>query len=163
MVAFHPTSYHLPRGLPLFIFQICSFRDIIRFIKPIGVCRVRVLDETCRSRQNSYFSSSSAFIFCIPSRITSLFVLPSFSQQKVRSSSIALSARNFTWIFLGFAEGGRPVRGLTSSPTFCVHLYYITMYILSQALFLRFCNLGNRAALWPHPHPSGLRPATFPH
>ena len=80
--------------------------------------------------------SASALTFWIPKRIISLRFLFSFSQQKSKSSMVCLSALIFSCMSFGFSAFGLPVRGDTSSPTFCVHANYISVYTKSQALFL---------------------------
>lgn len=83
-----------------------------------------------------YFSAS-ALTFWIPSRITSLLVLFNLAQQKSKSFMVLLSALIFNCISFGFSAFGLPVRGDTSSPSFCEHKYYKSVYTKSQEKALR--------------------------
>ena len=55
-----------------------------------------------------YLLSTSALIFWIPSRIISLRVLLSFSQQYFKSRIVCSSARIFSWMSFGFSDFGLP-------------------------------------------------------
>lgn len=83
-----------------------------------------------------YLLSTSALIFWIPSRIISLRVLLSFSQQYFKSRIVCSSARIFSWMSFGFSDFGLPVRGDISSPYFlCTRLLYSCVHEKSSTIF----------------------------